>query len=152
MCIIFLVAFSALTVLVGRQEGHPACKKLKWWGAGVVICLEQGADLHMARLMPLSLMSLVSCFIKIQIGFAFLVPAHPGSPGKRAVKRVCVCVRIKFYIFLMVLTSFLVSCIHCCFKVLFHIIKHQIFFDARPRIAYFCHAYFRHSCLLSLCD
>jgi len=32
----------------------------------------------------------VSCFIKIQIGFTFLVPAHPGSPGKRAVKRVCV--------------------------------------------------------------
>ena len=33
-----------------------------------------------------------SCFSKIQIGFAFLVPAHPGSPGKRAIKRVCVCV------------------------------------------------------------
>ena len=41
-------AFSALTLLVGRQEGHPACKKTEWWGAGVVICLEQGADLHMA--------------------------------------------------------------------------------------------------------
>ena len=35
---------------------------------------------------------LVSCFNKIQIGFTFLVPAHPGSPGKKAVKRVCVCV------------------------------------------------------------
>jgi len=33
----------------------------------------------------------VSCFSKIQIGFAFLVPAHPGSPGQRAVKRVYVC-------------------------------------------------------------
>ena len=33
----------------------------------------------------------VSCSNKIQIGFTFLVPAHPGSPGKRAVKRVCVC-------------------------------------------------------------
>jgi len=32
--------FSALTLLVGRQEGHPAWKKTKWWGAGVVICLE----------------------------------------------------------------------------------------------------------------
>ena len=40
-------AFSALTLLVGRQEGHPACKKKEWWGAGVVICLEQAADLHM---------------------------------------------------------------------------------------------------------
>jgi len=44
----------------------------------------------MAQLMPLPLT--VSCFIKIQIGFTFLVPAHPGSPGQRAVKRVCVCV------------------------------------------------------------
>ena len=86
-------------MLVGRQEGHPACKKLEWWGAGVVICLEQGADLHMAQLMPLSLMSLVSCFIKIQIGFTFLVPAHAGSPGKRAVKRVCVCVYKILHIF-----------------------------------------------------
>jgi len=41
----------------------------------MVICLERG----------------VSCFSKIQIGFTFLVPAHPGSPGQRAVKRVCVC-------------------------------------------------------------
>jgi len=37
-------AFSALTLLVGRQEGHPACKKLEWWGTGVVICLERDAD------------------------------------------------------------------------------------------------------------
>jgi len=59
-----------------------------WWGAGVVISLERGADLHMAQLMPLTLT--VSCFSKIQIGFTFLVPTHPGSPGQRAVKRVCV--------------------------------------------------------------
>ena len=50
----------------------------------MVICLERGADLHMVQLMPLSLT--VSCFSKIQIGFTFLVPAHPGSPGQRAVK------------------------------------------------------------------
>jgi len=54
----------------------------------MVICLEQGVDLHMAQLMPLPLT--VSCFSKIQIGFAFLVLAHPGSPGQRAVKWVCV--------------------------------------------------------------
>ena len=54
----------------------------------MVICLGQGADLHMAQLMPLPLT--VSCFSKIQIGFIFLVPAHPGSPGNGAVKRVCV--------------------------------------------------------------
>ena len=50
-----LCAFSALMLLVGRQEGHPVCKKTEWWGAGVVICLERAADLHMAQLMPLSL-------------------------------------------------------------------------------------------------
>jgi len=57
-------------------------------GAGLVICVERGADLHMAQLMPLPLT--VSCFSKIQIGFTFLVLAHPVSPGQRAVKRVCV--------------------------------------------------------------
>jgi len=51
--------------------------------------------LHMAQLMPLPLT--VSCFSKIQIGFAFLVPAHPGSPGKRAVKRVCLCVYVVWF-------------------------------------------------------
>jgi len=58
-------------------------------GVGVVICLERGADLHMAQLMPLPLT--VSCFSKIQIGFTFLVPAYTGSPGQRAVKRVHEC-------------------------------------------------------------
>ena len=56
----------------------------------MAICLERDADLHMAQMMPLPLT--VSCFSKIQIGFTFLVPARPGSPGKRAVKRVYVCV------------------------------------------------------------
>ena len=75
-----------MTLLVGRQEGHPACKKTEWWVAGVVICLERGADLHMAQRIPLPLT--VSCFSKIQIGFTFLVLAHLGSPGPRAVKGV----------------------------------------------------------------
>jgi len=57
-----VIAFSALTLLVGQQEGHPACKKTEW-GAGMVICLVRGADLHTAQLMPLSLT--VSCFSKI---------------------------------------------------------------------------------------
>jgi len=56
----------------------------------MVICLERGADLHMVRLMPLPLT--ISCSSKIQIGLTFLVPAHLGSPGKKAVKWVCVCV------------------------------------------------------------
>ena len=57
----------------------------------MVICLERGADLHMAQRIPLPLT--VSCFSKIQIGFNFLVLAHPGSPGQRALNGgVCVCV------------------------------------------------------------
>jgi len=63
----------------------------------VVICLERGADLHISQLMPLPLT--VSCFSEIQIGFTFQVPAHPGSPGQMAVKRVCMCVCV---------------CVHAC--------------------------------------
>jgi len=65
-CVISYFAFSVLTLLVGQQEGHPACKNLT---DGVLewLCLERGADLHMAQLMPLPLT--VSCFSKIQIGF-----------------------------------------------------------------------------------
>jgi len=55
----------------------------------MVICLERGADLHMAQLVPLPLT--VSCFSKIQIGSTFLLPTHPGSPGHRAIKRVLPC-------------------------------------------------------------
>jgi len=56
----------------------------------MVICLVRDADLHMAQRIPLPLT--VSCFSKIQIGFTFLLRAHRGGPGQRAVKRVCVCV------------------------------------------------------------
>jgi len=89
------VIVSALMLLVGRQEGHPACKKTEWWGADVDICLEQGAYLHMAQLMPLPLT--VSCFSKIQIGFTFLVPAHLGSPGKGPLNG-CVCLGLSWHL------------------------------------------------------
>jgi len=69
--------------LGGRKGIRPV--KTEWWGAGMVVYLEQGADLHMAQLMPLPLT--VSCFSKIQTCFTFLAPAHPGSTGQRAVKR-----------------------------------------------------------------
>ena len=88
---VVIFAFSALTLLVGRQEGHPACKKTEWLGVGVVICLERGADLHTAQLMPLPVKISSS---KIQIGFTFLVPAYPGSPGQRALNGMCVCVAV----------------------------------------------------------
>ena len=65
----------------------------------MAICLERSADLHAAQLMPLPLT--VSCSSKIQTGFTFLVPAHPGSPGQRAVKRVCVCVCVLLAVILI---------------------------------------------------
>jgi len=56
----------------------------------------------MFQLMPLPLT--VSCFSKIQIGFAFLVPAHLGGPGERAVKRVfvngCCTILVNILVFL----------------------------------------------------
>ena len=63
--------------------------KTEWWVAGIVICPKQGADLHMAQMMPLPLA--VTCFSINQIGFTFLVPAHP-------VKWVCVCVCVCVYV------------------------------------------------------
>ena len=82
-------AVSALTLLVKRQEWHPACKKLS---GGVLVWLSVRSDVQISiwpswcHCHSLSLAS-----EKIQIGFTFLVAAHPGSPGQRAVKRVCVC-------------------------------------------------------------
>jgi len=63
-------------------EGHPACKKLSGEVlAWLSVCSEVQTCIWSSW-----------CFSKIQIGFTFLVPAHPGSPGKRAIKRACVCV------------------------------------------------------------
>jgi len=73
---------------LGHRKGIRPVKTERWC-AGMVMCLERGADLHITWLMPLPLT--VSCFSKIQIGFTFLLPAHRGSRGQRAVKRVCVC-------------------------------------------------------------
>jgi len=81
-------AFSALTLLVGWQEGHPACKKLSGRVLAWLSAWSEVQTCTWAQLMPLPLT--VSCFSKIQIDLPFLVPAHLGSPGKRAVKRVCV--------------------------------------------------------------
>jgi len=81
-----LQCFDAVGWAAGRASG---LYKTEWWGAGMVICLERGADLHIAQLMPLSFT--FSCFSKIQIGFTFLVAVHPGSPVQRVIKQMCVC-------------------------------------------------------------
>ena len=65
-----------MTLLVGQQEGHPVCKKL----SGGVICLERGADLHMAQLMTLPLT--VCCFSEIQIGLPFWYRLTRVDPDK----------------------------------------------------------------------
>ena len=80
------VAFSALALLVGRQEGHPACKKLS---CGVLHGYLSGARCRLAY-GPAD--DTASHCLLLQIGYTFLVLAHLGSPGKRAVTRVCVCV------------------------------------------------------------
>jgi len=95
VCIFCYFAFSALTLLVGRQEGHPSCKKLSCgvlaWSSvwcEVQTCIwSSGFHCH-----SLSLAS-----VKSRLVFTFLVPAHPGSLGQRAVERVCVCVCVVFY-------------------------------------------------------
>ena len=73
----------------------------------MVICLERDADLHIAQMMPLPLT--VSCSSKIQIGFTFLVLAHPGRPRQRAVKRLCVCVCVCVCVR---------ACVRACVRVL----------------------------------
>jgi len=70
LCLFVYFAFSALTLLVRWQEGHPACKKTEWWDAGMVMCLGQGADLHMAQQMPLPLT--ISCSSKSILVLTFI--------------------------------------------------------------------------------
>jgi len=79
------MCFQCFDAVVGWQEGYPACKKTEWWDAGVVMCLGQGADLHMSQLITLPLT--ISCSIApVNLdwfylpGFTYVVPAHPGSP------------------------------------------------------------------------
>jgi len=87
---------------LGGRKGIRPVKNIEWWGAGVVICLERGADLHMAQVMPLPLT--VSCSSKIQIGFTFLVLAYPGCPGKEAVKWLLLLLLDQTYVHLYVYT------------------------------------------------
>jgi len=64
--------------LTGRKGIWPV--KNKWWGAGMVICLERGADLHMAQLMPLPLTA--SSFSKIQMLLPFWYQLTRAVPDK----------------------------------------------------------------------
>jgi len=79
---------------LGGRKGIRPVKKLEWWGAGVVICLERGVDLHVAQQMPLPLT--VSCFRKIQIGLPFCYRLTRVVLDKGPLN-VCVCVFWGFY-------------------------------------------------------
>jgi len=84
-----LSAFSALTLLVGQHEGHTACKN---WVVGCWRDYLSGARCRLAYGPADATATHCLLLSKIQIGFIFLVLAHPGSPGQRAVKWLCVCV------------------------------------------------------------
>ena len=80
---------SDLTLLIGCQEEHLACKKgaMRWlsvWNKVQMMCIwSSWCHCHL----------IISCFIKIQIRFTFLVPAYPGCPGKEAIKQVSFCLK-----------------------------------------------------------
>ena len=86
-------AISASTLLVGRQKGIWPVKN-EWWGAGMVICLERGADLHTAQLMPLPLT--VSCLksIKSRLVLPFWYRLTWVVLDKRPLNG-CVCNRVR---------------------------------------------------------
>ena len=82
-----LFDFSALTLLVGWQEGHPACNKLS---GGVLSWLSVWSECRLAYGSADATATHYLAPVKSRLVFTFLVPAYLGSPGKMAVKRVCV--------------------------------------------------------------
>jgi len=86
-----------LTQLVGRQKEHPAYKEFSDSGAGVVICLERGAnDWHYGPAIAIATHSPLAS-LKPGLAFTFRVPAYPCCPAKEAVKRVSVCLSVTVY-------------------------------------------------------
>ena len=83
-----LIVFSALTLLVGRQEGHPACKKLGDGGGGHWLVRMEWRPAGWSVCLPLLIFPST-----IKSRSSLLAPADVGGPGKRAVKRLCVCVK-----------------------------------------------------------
>ena len=84
----FICAFSPLTLLVGRQEGHPACKKTEWWVLAWLSAWSEAQTCIWPSWCHCHSLSVAS--VKSRLVFTFLVLAHLGSPGKRAVKQLCV--------------------------------------------------------------
>jgi len=98
-------AFSALMLLVGLQEGHPACKKLR---GGVLAWLSVWSEVQTCiRPSGFHCHSLSLVSLKSRLVVTFLVRAHLGSPGKGAVKLVCVCVCV--HVCVCVLLNFFIT-------------------------------------------
>jgi len=87
-----LVPFSALTVLVRRQEGHPASKKMGGWWKWALVSPDGVAP---SRMVCVSASVLIFHCVR-ESRSSLLAPAHPGGPRKRAIKRLCVCVSIMY--------------------------------------------------------
>jgi len=97
-CLVFVFgtssnsAFSALTLLVGWQEGHAACKKLS---SGVLAWLSVWSEVQ-SCIWPswchCHSLSLASVKFRLVLPFWYRLSwVVRTSPGQRAVKRVCVC-------------------------------------------------------------
>ena len=102
LCVVLVYLPSLPTLLVGHQEEYPPCKS----GAGVVICLEWGAVIciwsswYHCQCHPIS-----SWFIKIHIRLTFLMSTFPGCPGKEAIKRVSLSLRVVVVYCILVVDS-----------------------------------------------
>jgi len=70
--------------------GRKGIRPVKNWEVGCWCGCLSGARCRLAYGPADATSTHLSCFSKIQIGFTFLVPAHLGSPGKRAIKRACI--------------------------------------------------------------
>jgi len=81
------LAFSALTLLIGRQEEHLACKKLS---DEMLAWLSAWSEVYNFNLADATATTIIFCFIKVQIGLTFSNLAYPGCPRKQAVKWVSV--------------------------------------------------------------
>jgi len=93
------VVFSFPSVLLcywlGGRKGIRSVKS-DWWGSGVLICLVQGADLHMAQLMPLPI--IVFCSSKSRLVLPFWYWFTLVVPGKAPLNGCCCCYVVFFFV------------------------------------------------------
>jgi len=107
-------AFSASMLLVGRQEGHPACEKLEWWGAGMVICLDRGADLHMAQWCHYHSLSLASVKFRLVLPFWYRLTRVVLDKGSL---NGCVCFCIIVYRYYMLQQLLQQELLEVCYRL-----------------------------------